>query len=149
MADSKTILQEVWRAANTRPNGMTIPCEDERAAVSLRFALYNAVKVFRTGWASPDDQLRDAMEECSISFTPDKKGIVVKKKSETGAMPDILRLLGKGEGEIKSAEVLAARESSERILRRMEQEAIPQHDEGPEPLTTKANAYGARTRGSV
>lgn len=145
MADSKTILQEVWRAANTRPNGMTIPCEDERAAVSLRFALYNAVKVFRTGRATPDNRLHDAMEECSISLTPDKKGIVVRKKSETGAMPDILRLLGKDEGEIKSAEVLAARESSERILRRME-ETAPRHNPEPEQPTTKANAYGARNR---
>jgi len=139
MDNAQAIMQELWRAANTRPEGITIPCPNEQQAISLRFALYNSVKRARSGRDTVDDKLKEALANCSISFTPDKCGLVIKQKASMGMLPQLLVLLG---GTVPEAsEVVQAKESAARI---MEQLAALQEPAPTEATPAKLNPYGLR-----
>lgn len=130
-------MREVWRQAAKRPEGLTIPCGSQAAAIRARFTLYNAVKVFRTGSAQADQELAEALEACSISFTPDKAGLVVQRRTETALQKTILDLL---EGPARSVEDRLADEMAARMQARMaESQTVV------EPLASaSARSYGAR-----
>lgn len=94
LTDEKAVMQGLWRKALESPKGLTIPCGNPQAAARLRFALYNGVRTFRKSQAMPDELLAQALAELTISFTPDKSGLVIGPKAATGMMPQLLAILG-------------------------------------------------------
>jgi hypothetical protein len=94
LTDEKAVMQALWRKALELPKGLTIPCGNAQAAARLRFALYNGVRAFRKGLAKPDEALAQALAELTISFTPDKSGLVIGPKAATGMMPQLLAIIG-------------------------------------------------------
>lgn len=115
MATSKEtqIYHAVWRKALEMKDGATINLPSEKAAQRLRFALYNAVRKVRTGEEVADQVLLEAVQVLSVGFTPDKKGLRLVRKEETGALPQLLELVG--EQNVKPLEQQVAAESAGRI----------------------------------
>jgi len=132
------ILQDVWRKAHSMPNGWEVACKDEATATRMRFSLYNAVKHFRSGKYEADAALILAMKECSISFTPDKKGLIIRKKVLSGMLPSLVALLG---GMPKSTQELVEEEHAREFAKRMSKEIA---EDKPE-ISQKAHNYGARS----
>lgn len=146
MSNSHNVLQQAWRTGFSKPGGLTIPCQSPEEAASLRFALYNAVKKFRNGKVTPDTELSEAMDQCSISFTPDKCGVVLQRKVEAGMMPSLMALMGNPVLETvdqKLSREMAARMEAQLVGlatgRGGENQAVP----GQEPLAGSAR-YGLR-----
>ena len=77
------ILLSVWREAGRNPDGLTVPCGNESDARRLRFTLYNALKPIKTGKLTADSALKYAIDNCSLSFTDDKCGLVLRSKVST------------------------------------------------------------------
>lgn len=94
LTDEKAVMQALWRKGLEQPKGLTIPCGTPQAAARLRFALYNGVRAFRKGQATPDELLAQALAELTISFTPDKSGLIISPKAATGMMPQLLAIIG-------------------------------------------------------
>lgn len=142
LTDEKAVMQGLWRKALGEPKGLTIPCTTEAQAQRLRFALYNGVRAFRKGQATPDERLAQALAELTISFTSDKRGLIIGPKASTGMMPELLALLGEvpaSVGELQQEQ--AAQESAERLMRMLAQDSgQPQ----PSPTSNLAAMYGAR-----
>jgi hypothetical protein len=138
--DEQTILQNLWIMANKRPEGVNVPCGDASSAKRLRFALYNAVKYHKGVDARPcSEQLSDAIANCSLSFTDDGAGVIIRQKIATKVNQAILSVLG--DFPILSDEDRQLQESSQRLLERIESENT--HDVSP-LATATAMAYGAR-----
>ena len=137
--DEQIILQNLWALAASRPDGVTVPCGDKASARRLRFAMYNAVKWFKGEKAKPcSEELANAIATCSLSFTEDETGIIVRQKIATKVNQAILSVLG--DLEILSDEQRQAKESGERMLKRMQEEMLPE----PEKVSAVAKGYGAR-----
>ena len=89
------IFHEVWRVAYKAEGEFPpIMCKDTAGAQRLRFALYNAVKPFRDGKREIDDDLRNAMLECSVALTPDRLGIIIQRKMDTDMNKLLLEAIG-------------------------------------------------------
>ena len=94
MADKeKELLCSVWRKANAAKAGITIPCATQAEAARVRFALYNAVKFARRPGATVDNELAEAIENCSVSLKEDRVTLVVGRKWETGTMGRVMAAL--------------------------------------------------------
>lgn len=140
LTDEKSVMQELWRKALGMPKGLTIPCATTTQAARLRFALYNGVRAFRKGTAMPDERLGKALAELTISFTPDKSGLIIGPKAATGMMPQLLAILGEvplSVEELQEEKDLA--ESAGRFMQLLEKDP-------PKPADPAgfANIYGAR-----
>lgn len=135
MASEQSILQQLWIHAH-KQGTITVPCGNQASATRMRFAMYNAVKSYRDGKGNPPQALRDALDNCCLSLTPDKCGIIVQPKVATGNMQAILAVLG--DAQIKSAEMLLAEESVARIMGQLD---APKE---PTPVNPIASHYGAR-----
>lgn len=140
------IMLSIWREAGKSPEGITIPCSTEGNAKRMRFALYNAVKPIKTGKLPGDGQLKQAIATCSLSFTPDKRGLVIRPKITTELNQSLLAALrGK---EVGKVEDLLLGESLARLVAAAPEEVTKQlaTSTGTDTGTDKgkASAYGAR-----
>lgn len=137
--DEQVVLQNLWVLAASRPEGVAVPCGDAASARRLRFALYNAVKWFKGENAKPcSEELANAIATCSLSFTADETGVVVRQKIATKVNQAILSVFG--DTPILSDEERQARESGERMMKRMQEELPIVGSE----LSATAKGYGAR-----
>ena len=138
--DEQVILQNLWILAASRPDGVAVPCGDKASARRLRFAMYNAVKWFKgEGAKACSEELSNAIATCSLSFTEDETGVVIRQKIATKVNQAILSVLG--DLEILSDDQRQAKESGERMLKRMQEEMAP-----PQPTVSDlAKGYGARS----
>ena len=142
LTDEKSVMQALWRKALTIPKGLAIPCKSPQEAARLRFALYNGVRVFRKGLATPDPELARALAELTISFTPDKTGLIIGPKAATGMMPQLLSLLGEVPPTVEELqEEKELVEAAERMTRMMAAAPPPPTAADTSPFL---NAYGAR-----
>ena len=94
VSKSMAIFHEVWRVAHRETNFPPFTCGTTQAAQRLRFALYNAVKPFRDGKRECDEELREAMLNCSVALTPDRCGVVIQKKLDTEMSKLLLEAIG-------------------------------------------------------
>lgn len=141
--DEQTILQNLWILAAQRQDGVSVPCGDTASARRLRFALYNAVKWFKGDNPKPcSEELLTAITSCSLSFTPDETGVVIRQKIATKVNQAILAVLG--DAPILSEEERQAMESADRIHAMMRQD-MPEPDPEKEALSQTARMYGARS----
>lgn len=131
------IMLSVWREAGRTEEGVTIPCESEANAKRLRFALYNAVKPVKSGRIEADAALKHGVATCSLSFTEDKMGLIVRPKVATLLNKTLLAALG-GKP-VASTEELLLGEAFARMTQ-IEPEAAPQSTVD----NSRASAYGAR-----
>ncbi len=138
------VLQEIWRKAGREAGGVTIPCDSLSEARRMRFTLYNALKPVKTGRVEADAELRYAMDNCSISFTDDQKGIVIRPKVSSKLNKILLGVLG---GVVRSADDIAMEESVAKLMAlAQETEAKRQELTGmPDEPQSKASSYGARS----
>lgn len=143
LTDEKAVMQGLWRKALGEPKGLTIPCTTEAQAQRLRFALYNGVRAFRKGQATPDERLAQALAELTISFTPDKKGLIIGPKAATGMMPQLLALLG-GVPETVS-ELQEEKDAAESAQRLMQMLAQAEPTDKASLGAIMASQYGARS----
>ena len=135
------LFHECWRLGNKTEGFPPIKCSDTRAAQRLRFALYNAVKPFRDGKRECDDELREAMTNCSIALTEDRCGVIVQKKLDSEIGKLLLEAVG---GEIPlTIDERMANAAYERIMKRGPREII-NADFDENGNMTKAYEYGAR-----
>ena len=143
LTDEKAVMQALWRKALTTNKGLTIPCKSTQEAARLRFALYNGVRAFRKGLATPDELLARALAELTISFTPDKTGLVIGPKAATGMMPQLLAMLDEIPQSVdEMQEARELREAAERMTRVLAMAPPPTNSDTPSPFSNK---YGART----
>lgn len=139
--DEQVILQNLWVMAASRPDGVEVPCGDASSARRLRFALYNAVKWFKGENAKPcSEELANAIATCSLSFTADETGVVIRQKIATKVNQAILSVLGGLP--LLSDEERQAKESGERMMKRMLEDA---QIDTPTALSSTAKGYGARS----
>ena len=119
MDKQKAMMQELWRRALAREDGVAVPCKSASDAVKFRFALYNAVKAARAGKEPADEVLKDAIVNCSVGFDPEKANIVViRQKVMSGLMQTVAEVLREaGAGEVRSSEELALQEAGERMAK--------------------------------
>ena len=131
------IMLGIWREAGRSEDGVTIPCESVANATRLRFALYNALKPIKAGKQVADSALLHAIKSCSLSFTEDKLGLVVRPKVATVLGKSMLAALaGKG---VKTVEEYLLEESAARIM------GVMAEPEKVKPATSDlASLYGAR-----
>lgn len=94
VSKAMALFHELWRLGFKTENFPPIKCADTAAAQRLRFALYNAVKPFRDGKREVDDELREAMLNCSIALTPDRCGVIVQRKLDTEMSKLLLEAVG-------------------------------------------------------
>ena len=133
------IFHDLWRAGGEAENGITVPCESEANAKRLRFALYNALKPVKNGKLTADMKLRYAIDNCSLSFTEDGKGLVIRPKVSTIVNKAILAALGNRV--IKSTEELVMEESMKRVQERLMAAQVVE----PPKIDARASMYGARS----
>lgn len=132
------IMLSIWREAGRTPEGVTIPCASESNAKRLRFSLYNALKPIKAGRIEADSALKHAMANCSLSFSEDKLGLVIRPKVSTVLNRTLLAALGGRP--VQKVEDLLLGEMMGR-LRAVEVEAPKAVD--PE-VKSMASVYGAR-----
>ena len=133
------IFHDLWRVGGESPDGVTVPCESEANAKRLRFALYNSLKPVKTGKMNADMKLQYAIDNCSLSFTEDGKGLVIRPKVSTVVNKAILAALGNRV--IKSTEELVMEES----VKRMQERLMEKPAEAAPKIGTMASIYGARS----
>lgn len=95
MDEQKALLQGLWRKAFRQDTPLEIPCKSETNARKMRFALYNAVRGVKTGKEKVDENLKEAVENCSVGFAPDDKTrLVIQRKVMTEMMQIVSEILG-------------------------------------------------------
>lgn len=144
MNEQKALLQALWRKAARMEEPLRIPCGSPGEATRLRFALYNAVKDIRKpkeGF-TPEPELQAAVQNCSVSFDPeDKKVLLLQRQVVTGMMATLKGLLGPegmAEETLVGPESLSPEEESQRRLLEMLQEPEP------EPAPARSTPYYTR-----
>lgn len=116
MDEHRAKLQGLWRKAYREDRPIEIPCKTASAATKLRFAMYDAVRVFRRGTAQPDEELGNAIANCMLSFKEgDKSVLVVMKKTATELMSAIDDILGGDASLAIGQEDVEARALAERL----------------------------------
>lgn len=96
MAKSQELLmlQDVWRKAWARPEGMRIRFKSHSGAVRARMQLYNAVKSVKSRKDEYADQvLRDAADGIEIVWEDDLT-LLLQKRSKSDMMQGIMEALG-------------------------------------------------------
>ena len=121
MDEQKALLQGLWRKAMLQDEPVEVPCKTASNATRLRFSLYNAVRDVRSGKAEVDKALRQAVDNCSIGFSPDDKSIlVIQKKVMTDLMQTISGLVGDDPMLKKSPEDLAMEASQSKLMEKLQ-----------------------------
>lgn len=134
------VLQNVWRKALGKPEGVTIPCKTRGEAIRLRMALYRVAKAARQPGASVDDKLRQAVVECGIGLSgPDNATLTVANKANSQMIQSVLAALG--EVDNKSAEDLLIQESQVRLLQKL---AEPPAGTAPDQPAVRSTPYYTR-----
>lgn len=145
VSKAMAIFHEVWRCAYKAEGAFPpILCRDTAAAQRLRFALYNAVKPFRDGKREVDDELRDAMLECSVALTPDRCGVIIQRKLDTEMNKLMLDAIG---GKIPlTIDERMANAAYERIMARGAREPLDTTEDVDKHgnVSVRALSYGAR-----
>ena len=136
------IFHDLWRAGGESEDGVTVPCESEANAKRLRFALYNSLKPIKKGKMTADMKLQYAIDNCSLSFTEDGTGLMIRPKVSTMVNKAILAALGNRV--IKSTEELVIEESMKRVQERLAQPEPPQENSILSVAEGNAHRYGAR-----
>lgn len=77
MDQQKMLLQSLWRRAYQSPEPIRVPCGTKSDAIKLRFALYNAVRLVRSGKEPADEVLKEAVENVSIGAEGEKQEVLV------------------------------------------------------------------------
>ena len=86
-------LQALWIRALEEP--VELPCGDKATAISVRFALYHAVKGHREGGIGTNPELTRAAAEVQITLTgPDSSTVRVAKSKANMVLDDVLTGLG-------------------------------------------------------
>lgn len=118
--DDNDALQGVWRRAFADPDGASIKCASVSEAKRVRFLLYNAVREARKPDGMADEELREAVRACSVSFGEgDPTTVVVRQKMRTGLMEKILAAAGEY---VKPQ--AAANESAARVMEKLKAEGF-------------------------
>lgn len=138
MKNSETLmLQDVWRQAYRKPDGLTIAFASKRGAVRARMQLYNAVKHQKSGKDVSDVELCKAAEELEIVWVSDV-GLKLQRKDTNDAMQGIAAALGKSMQDYVDPDIA---DSAERLLRSLEGEKPPT----PEGFEHKKNPFYDRS----
>lgn len=138
--DERDLFHEIWRAAGSTPEGITIPCESHSNAIRLRFTLYNSVKGIRGGTMQCDATLKEAVDKCGISFTEDKCGLQIRPKLSTKLNQYLLGVLN--DKPVQSTEEHVMQESFARIMAATQAPAPAEPEPAPPSIGHK---YGARS----
>lgn len=118
----QTLMQEAWRQGFLRPQGFTIKTSTQKQATNLRFALYNAVKPYRSFKQEPDSVLRDALVNCAVTMLESGLGVCIKSKLLNEVSQNVLEQLDFAP---KSVEELRGAESLQRVVAAAEQALTP------------------------
>ena len=120
MDEQKKLLQGLWRKAWLQGEPLVVPCKTEANAVRIRFALYNAVRAVRTGKQQADNDLQQAVENCSVGFVSgDRAKLVIQKKVMTELMQTIAELVGDSPEVLKSDEDMAMERSQAVLMEKL------------------------------
>lgn len=145
-ASQKEILQAVWRKSFRTGEPVRIRCKDKSSATRLRFSLYNAVKAVRNGREIGDQELKDAVEGCSVGFDEEDASIVVvRAKVLTELMEDLQELVGDALQPASSPadpEALEMQAMAERAMRKVQEQEkadtpLPDFTERKTPYYTR------------
>lgn len=145
ISKSMAIFHECWRLANQGEEPKVLQCATVAAAARMRFAMYNAVKPYRSGKREADPELAEAILNCSISLTPDKTGVIMGRKLDTEMSRMLLEAVG---GKLPlTVDERMANSAYERIMKRGQVEpGDVETTTGPDgkEIYTKGFDYGAR-----
>lgn len=122
MADKKkTMLQEAWRRVLRTGEVFEIKCASPSEARTMRFDLYNAMKVGKHKRLDDfDPELAEAKETCMISMRADDPCVViVQPKTATRNMQALAAALGVLPEEVKSKEELEVADSAKRMMQQV------------------------------
>lgn len=140
MKNSETLmLQDVWRQAYLRDEGLTIDFATKSGATRARMQLYNAVKRQKAGTDLDDAELSRAADELEIVWVGETS-IKLQRKDKNDMMQSIQAALGKHLADYVDPE---AAESAERLLRSLEG-TKPTTAENPEGFEHKENPFYKR-----
>lgn len=121
MNEQKAMMQQLWLKAYRADDAIEVPCGNASDAKRFRFAMYDAVKDTRKPGGLVSDELRQAAENCSLSFKEgDGTTIVVRKNILSGIMKSVASILG-AEATLPDDVTKAAQESADRAMKLLEQ----------------------------
>lgn len=125
MNQEKSALQEVWRTARKSEQPTVFNCGTESNAKRFRFALYNAIKGVRRGTEIADPELKDAIDNVSISFDKeDRSKILLAPKIMSSMMQQVMQVIGKKADELIDSEAAGANDAINRILQKNKEVAF-------------------------
>jgi succinate dehydrogenase/fumarate reductase flavoprotein subunit len=120
MKSSETLmLQDVWRQAFKKPDGLRITFASKRGAMRARMQLYNAVKLQKANKDTSDVELCKAAEELEIIWEGETI-LRLQRKDTNDAMQGISAALGKTMNDYVDPDIA---ESAERMLRSLQKDA--------------------------
>ena len=135
-------MLETWRQA--RFGEIVLTCKTASEAMNLRFALYNVAKPFRAPGAMTDEELREALETVSVSYSKDDPLRVVLRPKASGWMGDVIGSALAGAGvdpeAVQSPEDRAAAESFAKVNELLERSVKAEAAE-PAPAPHAADAF--------
>jgi hypothetical protein len=138
MTTTNTLLQEAWIKAAAKPGGARIECGTKQAAQQFRLRLYRAVAEVRKD-PSSDPRLAEAVSAVNVSFDPQDRSVLwLRRGVENALMQQLAEQLDIKTDELEDSETRAMRESSERLLKNLEQQTEG-YEQPPEP--TKRTKY--------
>lgn len=136
----KAVFYGIWRKAAATPGGVRVPCETEKAAKLMRFALYNATKSARAGKIEVDQELLDALDKCAATIAEDDPTVVhIRAKLESSMMRSLVAVLGDEIPlEKHTAEEKMLEEAQRRLMKEFgEGSAEPSEAPNPQRPSTK------------
>lgn len=114
------IMRGLWRQANRKAEGIEIPCKSESEARRVRFQLYNAVKEARKPGAMVDEELREAVANCSLGFKEGAPTVLqLRQKMRSEMLMKMAELAGDA---VKP--MAGEQESVGRVMARLEAEGL-------------------------
>lgn len=111
------VMRGLWRKANREADGITLTCRSESEAKRIRFQLYNAVRDARKGLATADQELVEAVTNCSLGFREnDPKTLVLRQRMRGELLQTMAELAGDA---VRPQAVLE--DSAKRVMERLAQ----------------------------
>lgn len=143
MDKQKALLQGLWRKAVGTEETLRVPCQTESNAKRLRFALYNAVRDVRVGKVEGDETLKEAIANCTISFDPEDKSVVlIQQKVMMDLMQVVAGVVGDAPGLQKTEEEMAMEASQARLMEKLS--GLPDRERGIDLGLPRVTPYYTR-----
>lgn len=116
MDTQKMMLQGLWRKAFKKEGGLELNCKTPSNATKMRFALYAAVRGVREGKEKADEELLQAIENCSISFAEEDKSILFMRRSVLTDMMQLVSEVLEDSPELVKTQEQMEMEASQRLV---------------------------------